>query len=149
MPRMVCLWERHSTPVIAKPLHLFERILLDAGLNTLLCDAVEIDEYFATQEAIHFFLSCSVAKHQSFDCAGFVTCKMINMQKEKALHSLKRRIDEPYERGPLLCPVKSPTALIDEISVLVSCHHTEEIFKSTLSDERIACEIEKDVADRG
>jgi hypothetical protein len=64
-------------------------------------------------------------------------------------HSLKRKIDEPFERGPLLCPVKSPTALIDEISVLVSCHHTEEIFKSTLSDERIAFEIEKDVADRG
>ena len=59
------------------------------------------------------------------------------------------QIDEPFERSPLLCPVESPAALIDEISVLVRRHHTEEIFKSALSDERIAFEIEEDVAGRG
>jgi hypothetical protein len=59
------------------------------------------------------------------------------------------QIDEPFERGPLLCPVESPAALINEIPVLVSGHHTEEIFKSTLSNERIAFEIKKEVADRG
>src|SRR5258705_15683 len=149
MPRLVRLWERHPTSVIAESLHLFERILLDAGSNTLLCDAVEIDEYFAAQEAIHFFLPRGVAKHQTIDCAGFVGCKMINMQVGEARHSLERQIDEPFERGPLLCPVESPAALIDEIPVLVSRHHTEEIFKSALSNERIAFEIEKDVADRG
>src|ERR1700751_5866353 len=110
MPRLVRLWERHATPVIAKPLYLFERILLDARSNTLFCDAVEIDEYLAAQEAIHFFLSCSVAKRQAFDCAGFVGCKIINMQVGEAHHSLERQIDEPFERGPLLCPVKSPAS---------------------------------------
>jgi hypothetical protein len=74
---------------------------------------------------------------------------MINMQVGEASHSLKREIDEPFERGPLLRPVESPAALIDEIPALVSRHHTEEIFESTLSDERIAFKIEKDVADRG
>src|SRR5260370_18133979 len=147
MPGLVRLWKRHLASVIAKLLHLFERILLYTGPNTLLDDAVEIDEYFPAQEPIHLLLPSGIAEHQAFDCGRFVGREVINMQIGEASHSLERQIDEPLERGPLLCPVQSPAALVDKIPV-VTHYHTEEVFQAALSDKRIAFEIEKDVADR-
>src|SRR5580704_18658476 len=133
MPRLVRLRERHLALVFAEFLHFFERILLDARSNALLCDAVEIDNYFAAQEPIHFFLPSGVPKHQAFHRTGFVGCIMINMQIGKAFYTFEREIDEPFERYPLLCPVEGPTALIDKVPLIVRRHQTKEVFKSPLS----------------
>src|ERR1700730_15202345 len=94
---------------------------------------MEINKYFPTQEAIDFFLSCGVAEHQAFDCSRVVCSEMINAQVRERSHALEGRIDEPLERSSLLGPVQSPSALINEVSVAVSRHDTEEIFTTASS----------------
>ena len=146
VPRLVRLPERHLTRIIAELLHLFERILLDACPDTALGDDVEVNEYFPAQEAVHFFLARGIAQHQAFDCARFVSSEVINVQIREPLHAVEYRIDETLERSSFLGPVKSPPALIDEISVVAGRHYTEEIFTAAFFDEGITFQIEKHVA---
>ena len=107
---------------------------------------MEINENLPAQEPVHFLLPRGVAQHQAFDCARFVAAEVINVQVGETLHAVECQIDEPLERRPFLCPVKSPPALIGEISIVVCRQHAEEIFTAAIFDERIAFEIEKNVA---
>src|SRR6266478_10195361 len=148
MPGLVCLRKRHSALIIAKLLHLFQRILLHACPNTLFGDPVKIDEYFPPQQPVYLILPCGVTQHETLDGTGFVGPEVINAQVGEPGHPLKGQINEPLERGSLPCAVERPAVRITEITFLVSHLYAEEVFKSPLSHERIAFEVEENIARR-
>src|ERR1017187_424331 len=149
MPRLICLRKRHPALIIAKLLHLFQRILLHARPNTLFGDAVEIDEYSSTEQPVYLLLPRGVTKHETLDGTGFVAPEVINVQVGEAGHTLEGQVDEPLERTSLPCAVERPSVLIAEITFFVSRQYAEEIFNSSLADERIAFEVKKNIARRG
>src|ERR1022692_3099821 len=102
MPRLICLRKRHPTLIIAKLLHLFQRILLNARPNTLFGDAVEIDEYPSPKQPVYLLLPCGVTEHEALDGTGFISSEVINVQVREADHPLEGQVDEPFERCPLL-----------------------------------------------
>ena len=106
------------------------------------------DEAAVYLNAVYLLLPRGVTEHETLDGTGFVSSEVINVQVGEAGHPLERQVDEPLERCPLLCAVERPSVLIAETTFFVSRQYTEEVFKSSLADERIAFEVKKNVARR-
>src|SRR5260370_12540465 len=95
MPRLICLRKRHPALIIAKLLHLFQRILLHARPNTLFADAVEINEYSSTEQSVYLLLPRGVTKHGTLDGTGFVGAEVINVQVGEADPPLQAHFNQP------------------------------------------------------
>src|SRR5258708_37121770 len=112
------------------------------------CNREEVDEDRPAQEIIDFVFPRRVPPHQALQGGRFVRSKMVDMQIGKSGQSIGYEIYEAFERRPLLLPSGGPVAHVALRAVRILVKIPKEKFQSAISDNRIALEIEQDVARR-
>src|SRR5690606_9046167 len=65
-----------------KPLHVFKRVLLDAGDDSFLYNLMEVNKFFFPKQIVQFLVEDSVAVRESLDCRGFV-CAVVIYRKTR------------------------------------------------------------------
>jgi hypothetical protein len=159
----------------AEMLEFLQRVFFDAGAESLFKDGVEIDEEAGAEHAVDFFFARGVEAHEAFEGAGLVAAEVVDVHGGKFFAARHDEIDEPLEScfffGRIFCPTflilqmvngarsRQGCASVRFASVSVNrCYRlvaefsrlqgadSEEILQAGFADERIAFEIDEDVA---
>ena len=106
---------------------------------------MEIDEPLAPEKAVKLLLARGIPAHEALEGTGFVCREMIDMQVGILRPTRHDEIDELLERGLLTSGIERPPA---EGCWLVGRRGrpAEQIFEPADTDERVALDIEEDVA---
>src|SRR6266478_6593072 len=136
--------EGHAARVGEEGFQVLDGVVLDARAERLANDGVEIDEDLAAQETIDLFLARRVAAHEALQRGGLVRGVVIDVHARITREACDHEVDEVLEGRLLGLPIDRP-----ECSVLALVQRVaEEVFEAAVRDERIALDVEEDVARR-
>ena len=130
-------------------LELLDGVLLDARPERLPRDNVEIDEHPTAEHAVDLRLPRGVAPHQPLESARLVGGVVVDVEAGVLCPAPDHLVHEPLERGPLGGAIERPDAAILRLAQGIARRPAEEILQSPLAGERIAFQVEEDVARRG
>jgi hypothetical protein len=129
-------------------LELLDGVAFEAGAEPIPHDAVEIDEALAAQQLVNLFFARGIPAHESLQRRRLVGREMIDVQIREFLELGHHEVDEPLEGRLLVRPRQRPVRRAAQCSIGAGEGIAEQIFETALPRERIAFEIEEDVARR-
>ena len=142
--------QRHAARSNAvERLELLDRIAFDAGADTVAHDREEIDEELGAQQIVDFVLARRVAAHQALQRGRLVGREVVDVQVGIGLRAAPSRSRRSARKPP-----SPPAGWKPSRRRSVACRRrrmktiAEQKFEAAVADERIAFEVEEDVARR-
>src|SRR5947209_8423901 len=130
-------------------LELLQAVAFDADAKAFAHDGVEVDEAAAAQEAIKGLAASGVARAQALQRGGLVGAEVVDVKRGMRFQPRRHEVDEALARGFLGRRLERPILLEPEHALRVPPRVTGQVLETLVADERIALEIEIDVAGRG
>ena len=131
-------------------LHLLDRVALDRRPHALADGAKQVDEDAAPQQPVDLDLAGAVAAHQPLEGGRLVWGVVIDMERRVAFEPLHEEVDEPLERRTFRLERERAglVARPDRVERAVGLQDAEEVVETVLERERVAFDVEEQVAFR-
>ena len=147
--RKGCVAQVELADEAVQGLELFQAVALDAYAKGLAHDGMEVDEAAAAQQPVERLAARDIARAQTLQGGGLVGAEMVDVKRGIRLQPRHHEIDEALARGFLGRRIERPILLEPEHALRVPPRVTGQVLEALVADERIALEVEVDVARRG
>lgn len=138
-----------DTPAVEiQRLELLEGIRRRPHLDPLAHDAVQVDEHSGAQELVHLVLASAVAAHQPADRRRLVGGEVEHVQIGVLRAAGHDEVDELLERALLPGGVVPPKRPVGERAAGLDPPDAQEVLDPSWPDERVAFDVEKEIARR-
>ena len=127
-------------------LDLLDRVARDAGAQRLLDDAVEVDEQLLPQPVVDLALARRVLAHQPPQRGALVRRVVVDVQVGVDAAARLDPVDEALEGGLLAVAVEAPDDLVARLAAVAVAPAEEVLEPARRLVERVALEVEPDVA---
>ena len=127
-------------------LDLLDRVARDAGPQRLLDDAVEVDEQLLPQPVVDLALARRVLAHEPPERGSLVRRVVVDVQVGVDAAARLDPVDEALERGLLAVAVEAPDDLVARLAAVAVAPAEEVLEPARRLVERVALEVEPDVA---
>ena len=127
-------------------LDLLDRVARDAGPQRLLDDAVEVDEQLLPQPVVDLALARRVLAHEPAERGALVAGVVVDVQVGVDAAARLDPVDEALERGLLAGAVEAPDDLVARLAAVAVAPAEEVLEPARRLVERVALEVEPDVA---
>ena len=129
-----------------KRLDVLQRVARDTGAEALPHDRVQVDEHAAAQEIVHLVLACRIRPHQLLDRGVLVVAIVVDVHARIPGQALVHEIDERLEHRALATSVVRPDRPVRPRARVVQQEPEQEVQAPGRFPERIAFDVEDDVA---